>query len=145
MLKKKQKITISKLAKLAGLNTQSIRYYENIGLLPEPCRSKSKYRIYDESYLENIYFIKNSQELGFSLEEIKELVAIKFNSCAYGKDVKFLIQEKIEKINCEIEKLKSQKKFLDKLDSSCSGKMPVDDCPILNSLKLEQQNSCCPH
>lgn len=142
MLKKRQKFNIGKLAELAGLNIQTIRFYENMGLLPEPSRSKSQYRVYEDEYLENINFIKNSQELGFTLEEIKDLVQVKFQNCAIGKDVKILVQEKIEKINCELEKLKSQKKFLEKLDSNCSGKMPVDDCPILNTLKQEPRNCC---
>ena len=114
MLKKRQKFNIGTLAELAGLNIQTIRFYENIGLLPEPSRSKSQYRLYDEEYLENINFIKNSQELGFTLEEIKDLVQVKFRDCSTGKDVKNLVQEKIEKINCQLETLKSQKKFLEK-------------------------------
>jgi DNA-binding transcriptional MerR regulator len=142
MLKKRQKFNIGTLAELAGLNIQTIRFYENIGLLPEPSRSKSQYRLYDEEYLENINFIKNSQELGFSLEEIKDLVQVKFRDCSTGKDVKNLVQEKIEKINCQLETLKSQKKFLEKLDANCSGKMPVDECPILNTLKKEPKNCC---
>jgi DNA-binding transcriptional MerR regulator len=142
MLKKRQKFNIGTLAELAGLNIQTIRFYENIGLLPEPSRSKSQYRLYDEEYLENINFIKNSQELGFTLEEIKDLVQIKFQDCSTGKDVKNLVQEKIEKINCQLETLKSQKKFLEKLDSNCNGKMPVGECPILDTLKKEPKNCC---
>jgi DNA-binding transcriptional MerR regulator len=142
MLKKKQKFNIGTLAELAGLNIQTIRFYENIGLLPEPSRSKSQYRLYDEEYLENINFIKNSQELGFTLEEIKDLVQIKFQDCSTGKDVKNLVQEKIEKINCQLETLKSQKKFLEKLDANCNGKMPVGECPILDTLKKEPKNCC---
>lgn len=142
MLKKRQKFNIGTLAELAGLNIQTIRFYENIGLLPEPSRSKSQYRLYDEEYLENINFIKNSQELGFTLEEIKDLVQIKFQDCSTGKDVKNLVQEKIEKINCQLETLKSQKKFLEKLDSNCNGKMPVSECPILDTLKKEPKNCC---
>jgi MerR family mercuric resistance operon transcriptional regulator len=145
VIKKKQSFNIGKLAEITGLNIQSIRYYENMGLLPKPIRTKSKYRIYDETYLENINFIKNLQELGFSLEEIKELVEIKFANCAIGRDVKILIREKIKELNIEIDKLKSQKKFLEKLDSSCNGKMPVDNCPILNTLNKEPENGCCHH
>jgi len=142
MLKKRQKFNIGKLAELAGLNIQTIRFYENIGLLPEPSRTKSQYRLYDDEYLDHVNFIKNSQELGFTLEEIKDLVQVKFQDCALGKDVKALVQEKIEKINCQLEALKSQKKFLEKLNSNCNGKMPVDECPILDSLKKEPKHCC---
>ena len=143
MLKKRQRFNIGKLSELTGLTIQSIRFYENMNLLPEPSRSKSQYRLYDEDYLEHVNFIKNCQELGFTLEEIKDLVSVKFQDCALGKDVKLLIQKKIEKINCQLEQLKAQKKFLEKLDGNCHGKMPVDDCPILNTLKKEPKH-CCP-
>lgn len=143
MIKKTSKLTISKLAELAGLNVQSIRYYESLGLLPEPERTESQYRQYSENYLQHIAFIKNAQELGFTLEEIKDLVDLRFDCKAIGRDVKQLVREKIQKINCEIDTLKNQKTFLEKLDSSCSGEMSSADCPILNTLKTQQPKTCC--
>lgn len=133
--KKKTNFTISKLAKKAGVNLQTIRYYERLELLPEPKRTESGYRIYDDEYLKNIRFVKNAQDLGFKLEEIKNLVDIKFNPKAMGKDVKKLIDEKIHDIEDQIEELQEMKKYLKELDQSCSGKMPSSCCPILNSLQ----------
>lgn len=138
MQKDKNNLTIGELADLAGLNIQSIRYYERLELLPEPERSDSGYRLYNQDYLAHIVFIKNAQELGFKLEEIKDLVEIKFNAKAKGKDVKKIIHEKLEFVEEEITKLQKVKKYLQELDKSCSGKMSSSCCPILQ--KLSSQN-----
>jgi DNA-binding transcriptional MerR regulator len=130
-------LKIGDMAKLANLEVQTIRYYESIELLPEPKRTESGYRKYDEEYLEHLRFIKNSQELGFSLEEIKDLVKHKFSKKSLGKDVKDIIKTKINDIDQEIKELKELKLRLSKLDSSCSGKMKTACCPILNTLSVQ--------
>ncbi|MCE2929586.1 MAG: MerR family DNA-binding transcriptional regulator [Candidatus Caenarcaniphilales bacterium] len=129
-----EKLTIGKLAEKAGVNLQTIRYYESLGLLPEPNRTESNYRDYDISYLEHILFIKNSQELGFKLEEIKELVDLKFNKKAIGLDVKKIIKRKILELDTEISKLSLIKEDLEKLDQSCNGKMKTSCCPIMEKI-----------
>src|SRR5947199_10849301 len=69
-------IFIGKLAEAAGVNVQTVRYYEGLGLLPEPIRTASGYRTYGESALKRLRFIKQAQALGFSLEEIKAVLEI---------------------------------------------------------------------
>lgn len=135
----KNKLKISDFARLAGLNQQSIRYYESLGLIPEPERNESGYREYDESYLENIKFIKNAQQLGFNLEEIKNLVELKFNNTATGADVKNLVKVKIKELDRKIAELEKLKKYLQNLDSSCTGDMSTNCCPIMESIK----GTCC--
>lgn len=132
--KKEKSLNISELAKLAGLGIQTIRFYERKELVPAPKRTESGYRQYDTSYLEHIRFVKNLQELGFSLEEIYELAQLKFNKRALGKRVKKLIQKKLEQIDDEINKLQKSQKELLSLDLSCSGDMPTSCCPIIKSL-----------
>lgn len=131
---KQETISIGKLAELAEIEIQAIRYYESLGLLPEPKRTESGYRKYDLEYLENLRFIKNLQELNFKLEEIKELVKVKFNKKALGKDVKKLIKEKLNEIKDEIIDLRTKEDRLEDLLASCSGRMKSCDCPILESL-----------
>ena len=127
-------LKIGDLAKLADLEVQTIRYYESLGLLPDPQRTESGYRTYDQNYLEHLKLIKNSQDLGFTLEEIKELVKLKFSSISKGKDVKELVEAKIEELDDQINELKDLKTKLAKLNKTCSGKMKTSCCPILNSL-----------
>lgn len=133
-LKQKNNLTIGDLAKKAGINLQTIRYYERLDLLPDPERTDSGYRIYDDSYLKHIKFVKNAQDLGFTLDEIKDLVAVKLNPKAHGKDVKKIIETKIEDIDNQIEELEETKKYLESLDKSCSGKMLSSCCPIIGTL-----------
>jgi DNA-binding transcriptional MerR regulator len=129
-------LKIGELASLANVEVQTIRYYESLDLLPEPKRTDSGYRAYSEEYVEHIRFIKNSQELGFKLEEVKDLVKLKFSKNSKGKDVKELVRTKIEEIETEIEELTELKLRLLKLNSTCSGKMKTDCCPILNTLSV---------
>lgn len=131
---KQNNITIGTLAEKAGVNLQTIRYYEKLDLLPEPKRSKSGYRLYDEEYSKHIKFVKNAQSLGFKLEEIKELVSVRYNPKALGKDVKQIIKKKIEEIENKVEELTETKKYLNELNNSCSGKMKSSCCPILSAL-----------
>lgn len=137
-------MTISELADLAGVNLQTIRYYENLGLLPEPERSDSGYRIYHSDYIEHIQFVKNSQDLGFKLEEIHDLVALRSNKKARGMDVKEFVRKKISELDIEINKLKQQKTSLETLDKSCSGEMKTSCCPIIESLReTPSLKNCC--
>lgn len=133
-LSKEEIISIGKLAELAGLEVQTIRYYESLGLLPEPDRTESGYRQYQVSYLDNLRFIKNLQDLEFRLEEIRELVKIKFDKKAFGKDVKKIIKDKLEEIQNEISELQKKETKLNDLLDSCSGRMKTCHCPIINSL-----------
>ncbi len=146
-------MTISELAELADVNLQTIRYYENLGLIPEPERSESGYRLYHSDYVEHIKFVKNTQDLGFKLDEIQELVNLRFSKKARGADVKEFVRKKIFDINTEIAKLEKQKKTLEVLDQSCSGEMKTSCCPIIESLRdgsplikqnsLSQTTNCC--
>lgn len=131
---KKNILTISKLARKAGVNLQTIRYYEKLNLLPKPKRSKSKYRLYDDEYLKHIKFVKNAQNLGFKLDEIRDLVLIKHNPKALGKDVKKVIKKKIEEIEIQVAELQGAKDYLNELYDSCSGKMSSCCCPILSAI-----------
>lgn len=132
---KETKLTISKLAEKAGVNLQTIRYYERLNLLPSPKRSKSGYRLYDEDYVSHIKFIKNAQNLDFKLKEIRELMKVKRSSKALGKEVKKIIQMKIDQIDLQIKDLKATSKYLKELDKSCSGRMNSSCCPILKTLE----------
>lgn len=130
-----KEMTISQFADKAGVNIQTIRYYESIALLPKPKRTESGYRLFTEEDLENIHFIKNAQDLGLSLEEVKELVDLRRSSKALGQDVKKFLNSKIEKIDEQIKELKAKKNNLEKLNKTCSGEMPTSCCPILQKLK----------
>ena len=75
-----QTMRIGAVAPRADVNIQTVRYYERRGLLPKPPRTESNYRLYSEDSVRRVRFVKRAQELGFSLKEIKELLALRINS-----------------------------------------------------------------
>lgn len=77
-------LTVSKVAEQAGTSTDTLRYYERIGLLPAPQQSASGYRLYDGEALERLLFIKRSQSFGLSLDEIRELLEITERGCVHA-------------------------------------------------------------
>lgn len=122
------------LAKRANVNPETLRYYEREGLLPEPERAESGYRLYTEEDIKRVRFIKRAQELGFSLKEVKELLVLKLGNHQSARDVKRLTKQKIQDIDAKIQSLQAMKSVLEGLAEACSGQGTVDHCPILNCL-----------
>ena len=130
-------LTIGKVARGAGLAIDTVRYYEREGLLQKPARTSSGYRQYSADAVARLRFIRQAKELGFSLSEIRELLALKVapgKSCA---DVRTHAEHKIADVDRRIASLKRVRRALSKLASACSGKGPVSQCPILEALEHE--------
>lgn len=127
-----------KLAHAADVNRETLRYYENRGLLPEPPRRASGYRAYPPDSVERLRFIKGAQELGFTLEEIKELLNLRVDETASKSDVRKCAQEKVKQIEGKIEVLQKMYKALNNLIHQCSGEGPTSDCPILDAMAKHQ-------
>ncbi|WP_337865546.1 heavy metal-responsive transcriptional regulator [Ignavibacterium sp.] len=130
---------IGALAKEAGLNIETIRYYEKMNLLPKPRRKQdSNYRIYDEDDLKRLIFIKRAKELGFTLKEIKELFDLRIDSRAKCGDVKHLTEHKLKDVDNRINDLKKIRNVFVKLINQCvNEEVSSDDCPILESIELK--------
>lgn len=125
---------ISELAREAGVNMQTVRYYERRGLLLDPRRSGDGYREYTESSLERIRFIKRAQELGFTLGEIAELLALKLDPGAHASDVKARAEVKISEIEAKVRDLQRIRDALTHLAGRCrGGNGPTGDCPLLDA------------
>ncbi len=130
-------ITIGKLAEQAGVNIETIRYYERRGLMPRPKRLESGYRQYSPDSAKRIRFIKHAQELGFSLKEIDELLSLKLDERTPCSQVRKRAEEKISEFETKIERLQRMKKALTKLTKACISNGPVSECPILEALEKE--------
>ncbi|NOY13263.1 MAG: heavy metal-responsive transcriptional regulator, partial [Deltaproteobacteria bacterium] len=100
-----QTLTIGKLAKKAAVSIDSIRFYERRGLLAEPLRTEANYRIYPAEIAGRLRFIKQAQTLGFSLDEIRELLALQHDPAASRSEVKLKTEEKITDIRKKIQDL----------------------------------------
>ena len=90
---------IGKASREAGVNVQTLRYYERRGLLPKTSRLASGYREYDPATVGLVRFIKNAQELGFTLKEIGELIALRANRSRSDEDVRHLTTKKVEEMD----------------------------------------------
>ena len=127
-------LTTSQLAHKAGVNVETLRYYERRGLLPEPPRRASGYRQYSQDDVARLQFIKCAKELGFTLQEVQELLNLRVDPDTPCAMVKRRADLKIIDIEAKLQSLKRIKKALNKLAATCSGRGPVGDCPILEAL-----------
>lgn len=122
------------LAKRVGVNVETLRFYEREGLIPEPPRRVSGYREYPAESVRLIRFIKRAQELGFSLREVRELLALRVEPGTTCADVRHKAQEKVSDVREKIADLQAIERALNSLTASCSGEGPLTDCPILECL-----------
>ncbi len=124
----------SELAGTAGVNKETIRFYEKKGLLAEPVRTNGGYRQYSQKDLDRLIFIKNAKELGFALAEIKELLAIADGEIYKCSDVRQIAESKLDIINNQLKHLKKLKTTLTKLVNECQQAKTIKNCPIIESL-----------
>ena len=127
-------LTSGTAAARAGVNLETLRYYERRGLLPDPPRSQGNYRLYSEDAVRRIRFIKRAQELGSTLTEIKELLTLTESVDAECSDVRQRALDKIRDVEQRMRDLTRIKRTLQKLAAPCPGSSELDDCPILQAL-----------
>lgn len=130
-----QSMTIGKVAKQAEVGIETIRFYEREGLIEEPPRRASGYRQYPGDTVDRVRFIKRAKEFGFSLKEIKELLALRIAPGTTCGQIKKQAEAKVEDIEDKIRSLQRMKRALKKLTAACSGKGSVSECPILDALE----------
>ncbi len=126
---------IGDIAKAAQVNIQTVRYYEHLGILKPISRMSSGYRLYDETSIERLKFIKKAQELGFTLGEIEELLKLSVSNLNQCDVVKKKTFEKVKSIEEKIKILTKIKKILEGLIECCEHRTKTAECPILKSLK----------
>lgn len=132
-------MNIGELAQRSQVNLETIRYYERRGLLAEPPRSRSGYRQYSPDDEKRVRFIKQAQELGFSLREIGELLELRVAEGVTCADVRQRAQAKVEDVEQKIAGLLAIRKRLLQITGMCAGMGPVDACPILESFESERK------
>jgi MerR family mercuric resistance operon transcriptional regulator len=127
-------LTTSQVAERAAVNLETIRYYQRRGLLPDPPRSASGYRCFTDDAVRRVRFVKRGQQLGFSLEELKELLALRVQPGATCAQVRQRAEAKIADIDERIRVLRAMRRALKRLADSCTGRGPASECPILENL-----------
>jgi MerR family copper efflux transcriptional regulator len=128
-------LTIGQVAAAASVNIQTIRYYERRGLVTAPQRTASGYRQYGDEAVARLRFIKHAQDLGFSLAEIQELLALRVRHAGGCATVERKARQKIELVAKRIQDLRRLKRTLERLAQACAARQPTEDCPILEALE----------
>lgn len=132
---------IGKLAREADVNITTIRYYERRGLMPEPERLASGYRVYPADSVTRLRFIKNAQILGFSLEEIEQLLSLRVDADVNCAEVQQQARDKISAIEDKIQLLRQMQDALARLAQMCDSGFAADGCPFIDALEAEIQQS----
>lgn len=131
-------LTRGELAKEGGVNRETIRYYERNELLPVPARSDGGYCLFPDDTSTRIHFIKRAQAVGFSLDEIRTLLGLKYDEDGTCGDVRGLAEEKLTEIERKIQLLMAMKQTLLSLVDDCpGGERPLSECPILETFSVE--------
>ena len=127
-------MTIGQVADGAGVGIETIRFYEREGLIPKPPRTPAGYRQYSVDTVERLRFIQRAKELGFSLRETQELLALRLGHGMSAADVRARAAEKVRDIGEKIRDLETMRESLTALVSTCPGQGSLDCCPILVAL-----------
>ena len=128
-----ESFSIGEVADQAGVGVETVRFYHRRGLLQEPPRQGTSHRRYPPEAVARIRFIRGAQDVGFSLKEIQELLALRVAPGASKAEVKSRAEEKVAEIEKKTRDLQRMRDTLLKLIGACEGMGPLDDCPILEA------------
>ena len=132
---------IGQISRVTGLSIDTIRFYEKQSLVPAPGRTAAGYRRYDEEDAERFRFIGRAQKLGFSLQEIKELLLIEANESANCAHVRLLVQAKVGQVRKKIAELMQIEACLEKAEELCASALEIAcdaKCPVLTKLESSE-------
>jgi DNA-binding transcriptional MerR regulator len=124
----------AQVARQAGVNTQTLRYYERRGLLPDPGRTGAGYRVYGPDAVRIVRFVKRAQELGFTLTQIETLLDLADGGPENCATTQRLAGEKIAELDDKITHLRAMRASLARLADTCTRPRPDRECPLLHSL-----------
>lgn len=128
-------MTIGELAEAAGVGVETIRFYERKKLITQPKRPGTGFRRYDDDTARRIRFIRQAQELSFTLAEIKALLELRLDPRRSCADVKSEAEAKVGDIDRKIGSLRVMREALVEITRSCSGEGPTSECPILDAIE----------
>ncbi len=133
--------SIGQLAKQTRCKVETVHYYEKKGLMPEPPRTEGGHRLYAIQHVKRLNFIRRSRELGFSIEQIKELLRFIDEPDHYCGEIKAMAMQQARAVQQKIDDLERLKIGLNQMVSQCKGQgYSVDDCPIIEALYVEDRN-----
>jgi MerR family mercuric resistance operon transcriptional regulator len=126
-------LAIGALSKQSGVNIETIRYYERIGVMPKPRRSAGGYRLYGPDHLKRLTFVRRGRELGFSLDELRDLLRLVDGHSYTCTEVHDLAVEHLAEIRRKIADLRRLQRVMSEMAAECSGDR-IPECPIIDVL-----------
>ena len=136
-------LSIGQVAKRTGVAVDTIRFYEKERLLGKPPRTAGGYREYDQETVRVLRFIRRAKHLGFTLNEVKELLRLHHGTKSTRADFRALARNKLADIQARIEGLERMRDALLPLVARCDGVGPLDGCPIVEALTEETPQPAC--
>ena len=133
MALRSKELTRGSLATRTGVNIETVRYYEKIGLMPDPARSPGGHRVYNETHVKRLFFIRRSRELGFTIQETRELLELVDCGDYTCAEVRDRTNSHLADVTKKIGDLQKIQRTLSKMASMCDGGM-VPECPVINAL-----------
>ena len=137
-------LTRGRLATEGGVKPETVRYYEQRGLLAKPPRTPAGYRLFDAEAVRRLRFIKHAQALGFSLKEVKELLALRVRPGVSCADVCRRAEAKLADVDEKLRALRGMRQTLMRLIGACANRGPVGECAILASLDANDEHESSP-
>lgn len=128
-----QGLSIGSLSKLSGVNIETIRYYEKIGVMPKPARSAGGYRVYGQDHVKRLHFVRRGRELGFSLDELRGLLRLVDGHSYTCAEVHVLTVEHLKDVRQKISDLRRLERVMSEIAASCS-RDQVPECPVIDAL-----------
>ena len=127
-------MTIGEVGAAAGVPAATVRYYEQRGLIAPAPRTRAGYRVYDADAVRRLRFIKHAQALGFSLEDVQQLLALRVTDPGSCARVEATTLDKLRHVRMRIREFRRMERVLESLLRSCEAKQATDECPVLASL-----------
>jgi MerR family transcriptional regulator, mercuric resistance operon regulatory protein len=125
--------SIGALSRESAVNIETIRYYEKTGAMPKPARSAGGYRMYTADHLKRLTFIRRGRELGFSLDELRELLRLVDGHAYICAEVRALTLDHVAGIRRKIADLRRLERVMATIVAQCSGRK-IPDCPVIDAL-----------
>jgi DNA-binding transcriptional MerR regulator len=139
----RERFSIGELSKATGVKVVTIRYYEQVTLMPVPQRTRGNYRVYTREHLHRLQFVRRCRDLGFTLHQLRDLLRLSIQSRRRCSDIDRITEGHLEEIEAKIVDLKRLAAELRRIKNGCPGQGVIADCRILAALKPTAKKNLC--
>lgn len=136
-------LKIGELARRAGISVDAVRFYEERGVLPAAERTPSGYRLFPAAAVERLAFVGRAKNLGFSLDDIVELLSLRECGASDSHRVREKLDERLAEVDRRIGELQRLRGAIASLAGTCDGTRPTSECPILEAFSGRGEGECC--